>query len=248
MIELTGHKLAGDPITVYAIESEDDHSHAWQWFVDNHDTLLAWDTESSSFQGMYLPSWRMRMFQFGSRDTAFCIPAEHKDLIMQVLNYPRRWLTHNLPHDCLTVHLGLGMDTDDLMRRCTDVRILSHHMDSRNRKEGGVGQKLKDLADAYVDPHAKDFEHRMKKESFPRIKVPVPGEFYKTSNSKTGAVKGEPKMRRALLKDCWGAIPFYDPNYLMYSGVDCMLTVRVFEYVRVRLVEEYGSDVLLRSR
>lgn len=68
-------------------------------------------------------------------------------------------VAHNAPFDML--HLARLLEPDNvveavttLMERTTDTSILAHLIDPRERKDGGIGHGLKNLAEEYVDPDA----------------------------------------------------------------------------------------------
>jgi DNA polymerase I len=179
--------------------------------------LWALDTESTGLNP-YRVGWKLRTFQFGDDTRAYVLPARFKRTIRRVVTRKGVvWIGHNGPHDirCLSVHCG------PLDITCGgETYIPAHARDSRNRAEGGTGHGLKELAIADIDPTAGRWEAELKK-VFKTIRVPIPGEVYKS-----GPRKGTQKMRTITLSEGWGLIDPTHPAYVAYAASDPVLTFR----------------------
>ena len=125
-----------------------------------------------------------------------------------------------------------------------ETHIPSHHRDSRNRQEGGTGHGLKDLACALVDPESDKWEKALNVE-FKQIRVPIPGEVYKS-----GPRKGEPKQRTITLSEGWALIDPFNPAYIAYAAADPVLTFRVWRHLRYQVNgnrELYDFDMRVQA-
>jgi len=146
------------------------------------------------------------------------------------MNQKIKLIGHNGPHDIRCIDHFLGYETDVVC--AGETYIPSHHADSRNKQEGGIGHGLKELAIAHIDRNAGKWEQELKK-VFKTITVPMPGEFYKS-----GPKKGLPKERKARLSEGWSLIDPTHPAYVAYAAADPILTWRVWEYFQP-VVEEF---------
>lgn len=213
-------RFAGDRITLYCAETQDDAR--WVYRASLRRMVWALDTESTGLN-CYKPGWKLRTFQFGDATRAYVLPAKFKRTIRRVLTREGvQWIGHNGPHDirCLDVHCG------EMGVHCAgETYIASHHRDSRNRAEGGIGHELKELG-KHLDPSADRWEVELKRE-FKRIEIPIPGEVYKS-----GPRKGQQKVRKARLDEGWSLIDPWNLAYLAYAAVDPIITFRVWQWLR----------------
>lgn len=219
-------RIAGERCWINAVQGRRDFAEVLAFATKTRKNKLppfSFDTESTGINSHH-PNWRLRMFQFGDRRCVYIIPAKFKDLIENVLAVERKWICHNAPHDVRAVDRHLGFSTG-LLPSCEDTFILAHMHDSRNKKEGGTGNRLEDLAVAYVDPSIVRFEKNLKAE-FKRIEIPLPGEVYRS-----GPRKGTQKYRKAKLAEGWGFISLYHEAYLRYAGSDPLNTMRVWRHL-----------------
>jgi DNA polymerase-1 len=161
------------------------------------------------------------MAQFGNATDSYVVPARYKEFIAWVMRRDIFWIGHNGPHDIRSLDTFLGYETGVVCQG--ETYIPSHHLDSRNQKEGGTGHGLKELAIAHIDRDAGKWEVALKKK-FKEIIVPMPGEFFKS-----GPRRGQPKTRKAKLGEGWALINHRDPAYIAYAGADPILTFRVWQ-------------------
>ncbi|MGH7774442.1 MAG: DNA polymerase [Candidatus Binatia bacterium] len=174
------------------------------------------------------------MFQFGDDHCVYIIPARYRRLIREVLSVERKWVCHNAPHDVRAIDRHLDYETG-LLPSCTDTFILGHLLDSRNKKEGGTGNRLEDLAIAHVDRGVFRFEKNLKAE-FKQIQIEIPGEVYRS-----GPRKGTQKYRKAKLSEGWTLIPLHNETYLRYAGSDPLNTIRVWRHLVSVLRQRKGQ-------
>jgi DNA polymerase-1 len=124
------------------------------------------------------------------------------------------WLMHNAPFDCL--HLSKFTDEysiDDIMQNVTDTQILAHLIDPREKVDGGIGHGLKELCAAYVDANSPDGQQALKN----RFK--------------------ELGFKNA---DGFKLIPLWDEIYVMYAGLDVILTARLAPQLIAKVKSSYA--------
>lgn len=220
-------RLAGERITFYCVESTKDLASYRRFIYDNR--WLALDTESTGLN-CYRPGWRLQTFQCGHSTESFVVPARFQRAISWTMEQDTRWIGHNGPHDirCIDAHLGYetGVVCDG------ETYIPSHHHDSRNRREGGIGHELKELAISYVDRDAGKWEVALKAR-FKTIEIPIEGEVYKS-----GPRKGTQKYKKATLAQGWSLADPTWPEYVAYAAADPVLTYRVWRHLQ-RTVKEF---------
>ena len=220
MIEITD-TLAGDLITIFCAESSSDAA----WIVDQHAQATMWglDTESTGTDP-YVESWRLKLFQFGNDTTAYVLPAQYKGHIRAIMADENvLWIAHNGSFDfrCLAMHLGKGKES--LSTTCVgETTIMAHYYDPRPVKEGGIGNDLKSLCVALIDPDSGRWERELNEE-FKSIRIPIAGERYKS-----GPRKGTQKYRKAKLSEGWNLIDQFNLRYLAYAAIDPVLAYRLW--------------------
>jgi DNA polymerase-1 len=212
-------EIAGEPITFHYVQYTKDIAEFKSWVL-GHD-WLAWDTESTGLN-CYHPQWKLRTVQCGDRTDSYVIPARYVNTLRWLFTaVSMKWIAHNGPHDVRSVDQHLRYATG--LQCAGETYIPSHHLDSRNQQEGGIGHGLKELACNLVDREAGKWEKALKNE-FKQIMVDVPGEVYKS-----GKRKGEQKVRRAKLSEGYALIGDTNPVYIAYSASDTILTYRLWE-------------------
>lgn len=219
--------IAGEPIRFRYVENKTDLPAVARFI--NSQTILAMDTEGTGVN-CYKPGWRLRTFQVGNSFDSYVIPARFKSFIWWASQTNTRWIGHNGPHDWRCIDRHLGRDTGGFC--IAETHIPSHHLDSRNRQEGGVGHGLKELSCALIDPQADKWEVALKKE-FKKIVIPIPGQVYKS-----GPRKGTQKYRKAKLAEGWKLIELDNPAYIAYAAADPLLAYRLWQEL-TPVVKEY---------
>lgn len=218
--------VAGNAIRFFYVQNSVDMQRVATFVKQHHGRLLAIDTESTSFR-CYLPEWELRTVQIGNANVSFVIPAKYRKLIDWIMRQPVKWLGHNGPHDIRSIDQHLGYATGVVCYG--ETFIPAHHMDSRNQQDGGVGHGLKELSCAYIDPDAGKWERELKR-IFKTLRVPIPGEFYKS-----GPNKGKQKTRVAHLAEGWALIDPTHPAYIAYAASDPVLTFRLWRVLRTQV-------------
>lgn len=211
--------LGGDPIEFNYCQTAEDCLEMRDFAFSSK--ALGMDTESTGVN-CYRPGWQLRTFQIGNADTAYVVPAQWKRHIDWIIRLPNtKWIGHNGPHDIRSIDTWLGGPTG--VSCAGETYIPAHHHDSRKQDDGGVGHGLKEQAIRHVARDAGKWEQALKK-SFKEIRIPLPGQFYKS-----GKRKGEPKSRAAHISEGWALIPLSHPAYIAYAAADPILTYRLWK-------------------
>jgi DNA polymerase-1 len=159
--------------------------------------LLGFDTETTGLD------WedRARLVQFGTDVEAFCFDPKRFPDLTRLLALRPNTCAHNAPFDARHLANLTGFTTDEVLRGVIDTRVLSYLVDPRGVKQGASGHGLKGLAAQYVDGNAGDGDAELKQR-------------FKDLGFKTES-------------EGWANISLEDPTYLMYAGLDPILTVRL---------------------
>lgn len=221
-------RLAGSRIYFHYAESKRDLGEV-RAFVRDHRSL-AMDTESTRLNCFH-PDWRLRTVQFGNRTDSYVVPQHFRRTIGWCFEQDVNWIGHNGPHDIRCIDEHLGYETGVVC--AGETHIPSHHSDSRNKQDGGIGHGLKDIAEKLIDPDAGRWERELKKE-FKLIEIPIPGEVYKS-----GPRKGLQKVRKAKISEGWALIDPRNRAYIAYAAADPILTYWVWDYYQAVVKEFY---------
>ncbi|MFG3349237.1 DNA polymerase [Streptomyces sp. NPDC048018] len=221
MIELR-HEIAGEPVTVHVPETTEDLGEFWKWLYRARARgPIAVDTETTGLE-IFSPSFRLRTVQFGDERDAWVLLYErggyHAQYAREALHRCRDILIHNAAYDWLVLGQCAGIPLEDLAPHTTDTRILAALIDPRQPSEGGAGTALKPLSAKWVDPAAPDTQ----------------GGLTKVFNS-LGLTKATG----------WAGIPLTHPTYLLYAGLDVILTARLAPVLRRELARLGVRDQLV---
>jgi DNA polymerase-1 len=201
--------IAGEPVTVKVPESYADLQEFKVWFERaNAAGPIALDTETTGLD-IYAPGYRLRTVQFGDRCEAWVLLYERGGMFEATAKWAlgsgsrftdSRFQIHNAPFDWAVLDRCAGVSIEDLAPRTIDTRLKAGLVDPRQPQEGGRGTALKPLSAYYVDPAAPD-----------------------TQGDLT-AVFRSLKLTKAT---GWAGIPLDHPTYLLYAGLDVLLTARL---------------------
>ncbi|QMU72122.1 DNA polymerase [Streptacidiphilus sp. P02-A3a] len=198
------HTIAGDLVTVHVPQDRDDLDLFAAWLTEaDRRGPIALDTETTGLD-IYSPGYRLRLVQFGDADTAWVIPWEwggmFAEAVRAALRRIRRLLIHNAMFDWLVLDRHARVPLEWLAPRTTDTKILAALIDPRQPQEGGIGTGLKPLSAYWVDRLAPD-----------------------TQAGLTAVFRS-----LGLTKETgWAGIPLTEPTYLLYAGLDVILTARI---------------------
>ncbi|UJB43617.1 DNA polymerase [Streptomyces sp. A1-5] len=206
------HSIAGDTVRVHVPDSPDELSVFIDWAQETSARgPIALDTETSGL-AVFREGYRLRTIQFGDRHDAWVIGWERgghfRRAALKALSMARQILIHNAAFDWLVLGEHAGTPLEDLAPRTTDTRILASLIDPRQPSEHGIGTGLKSLAAHYIDPAAPDTQNGLTR----------------VFNS-LGYTK----------ETGWAGIPLDHPTYLLYAGLDVILTARIEPVLRREL-------------
>jgi len=173
------------------------------------DRPWAFDVETNAYP-IYHPSFRVRLIQLGDMETACVFPVEQRNLGIGVIRKAFKELPELLAHvakydmQSLAQH-GAIAKLSDLETRFVDTRLLTHLLDPRGKKDGGIGHKLVEVAAHYVDESAADSDKELMKR-------------FKELGHKTKELG-------------YRHIPLFDPIFTLYAGADVLLTALLYDVV-----------------
>ncbi|RCH68737.1 DNA polymerase [Streptomyces sp. SDr-06] len=198
------YEIAGSSVTVKVPESYADLQEFKAWFKRANDAgPIALDTETTGLD-IYSPGYRLRTVQFGDRFNAWVLLYEyggyHAGTAEWALHHGQQFLIHNAPFDWAVLDRHADMPIESLAPRTVDTRLKAGLVDPRQPQEGGRGTALKPLSAYYIDPASPD-----------------------TQGDLT-AVFRSLKLTKAT---GWAGIPLEHPTYLLYAGLDVLLTARL---------------------
>ncbi|MFI0262062.1 DNA polymerase [Streptomyces sp. NPDC017056] len=204
------HEIAGETVTVHVPETTDDLGEFWKWLYRARERgPIALDTETT---GLDIYSDRLRTVQFGDTHDAWVILYErggwHAQYAREALRRCRQVLIHNAIFDWLVLDEHAETPLEVLAPWTTDTRVLAALIDPRQPSEGGAGSALKPLSARWIDPAAPDTQNGLTK----------------VFNS-LGFTK----------ETGWANIPLTHPTYLLYAGLDVILTARLYPVLRREL-------------
>jgi DNA polymerase-1 len=160
MIELS-FPLKGRNRPVHVPENEDDLRKFRDWLRHwGHRVPIGFDTETTGLN-IFQNSFRLRTMQFGTRNEAWVLRVEDWSAALAVgewaLCFADRLRIHNAPYDWLVCDEHVPNITMEYLRTKTaDTMVKAKVLDPRSRKEGGIGAKLKELCELFVDASAPD--------------------------------------------------------------------------------------------
>lgn len=215
-MKVLNYTLAGEECTIYFPERRED-LEGFHAFLSRGDAVLGLDTETTDLD-IYKPDHRLRLVQVGNSTEAWVLdPERFGPEIVDMLTSGRRFTVHNASFDWLVLDKHLGVNVETLAPVTFDTRIFAHLLDPRSPHEGGIGQKLKALAEVYIDPEAPDTEKGL----------------YEVFRKDYGANKDTG----------WALIDLDHPKYILYAGLDALLAHRIF-YALTPLVQGAGLSGL----
>lgn len=205
------HRVAGDITRTWVPETRKDLLRFADWFDRAHARgPVALDTEGTGLD-WWDPAFRLRMVQFGDGMDAWVLNWEGggdtRAAARDALYRGRRWLLHNASYDALVFDARADLPLETFLPRCEDTHTKATLIDPRPAHKGGFGTGLKTASSHWVDSDAPDTSEGLKS-AFRQLRHPVTG---KPLNGSTG----------------WRYIPSDHPTYLLYGGLDVVLTHRL---------------------
>lgn len=213
-------RVAGESVNINIIErnsrtNDVDKFHRW---LESPRSALGLDVETTGLNIYGGDS--IRLVQLGDEREAYIFDMESSDdynlIVSNAIASAPRLVLHNAPFDLLTLdHAGL-INLEQLWSIVFDTRTMSHLLDPRSKHEGGTGHGLKDLAEYHLGDGSADYADELKTR-FRQLKLKI--------------------------EDGWKGIPIDDESYLRYSGIDPIVTVRLFNILGPLIVEANLSEL-----
>ncbi|MFD8886453.1 DNA polymerase [Streptomyces erythrochromogenes] len=204
------YRLKGQPISIRVAETESDLEQ-FRDFVSRH-RILGFDTETTGLD-YWAKDFRCRLAQFGTGAEAWVIPVEKGPAFAEVVRWALHrleWLVaHNGTYDLHVVEATLGIPMEELAPKMWDTRLLAHLVDPRAVKERGPGLKLEELTKFYV--------------------------CETTAEEVKGSIRELAKKYKTTKEKIWKLVELFDPDFLLYAGMDPALAYRLFQ-ILYRLV------------
>jgi len=168
--------------------------------------VLAFDTETTGLD-IYSNRFRVRLAQFGNANESWVLPVERSAkatwYAVNALRHAERLVIQNASFDLAVVKQCWGIPFSETFSKTVDTKILAKLIDSRSVKVGGIGESLEDLTAHYID---------------------------KTTADEVKSSMGNMAKRLRLSKgELFSSISSRDPEYLLYSGMDAVLTYRLWQ-------------------
>ena len=206
-----------DKASIRPVHTDADVDAALAW-IETPRPSISVDTETTGLDYHA----EVRLVQFGDHQVSWVVdPHRWPEVIHRLARVSVPLVAHNAPFDML--HLARLLDRNNvvdqveaLMKRTTDTAILSHLVDPRDSRDGGIGHGLKNLAHNYVDPSAPDSDAELKA-------------VFRELGLKVG--------------DGYAGVPIDHETFVTYAGMDVILTARLAE-VLTKIVADLGLEHL----
>lgn len=200
--------LAGKPVVIHVVESEDDLD-GFRDFIRTNLRLLACDSETTGLN-IYSDDFKLRVVQFGNHEEAWVVPVERGGRyvadVVKALAGVNRLVFHNASFDLQVFDRHLSVPMEDMWPKVHDTRILAHLVDPRGKEEGGTGHGLEDLTRHYLDPDVAD-----------------------NVKGLMTLLAREHKVRK---DEIWKVIDFNHPDYQLYAGMDTILAANLYRRLK----------------
>lgn len=197
------HKVDGEPVVINVVETEEDLDGFRQFIRDNL-RFLGLDSETTGLD-IYSATFRCRLVQFGTPTESWVVPVEkgprYQEDVRRALQYVHQFVLHNAAYDLQVFERCLGVPMEQMWPKVTDTKILAHLVDPRAKDEGGFGLSLEECTRHYIDEDV-------------------------ANNVKT-LMADLAKLHHTTKANVWKKVPFEDPHYQLYSGMDPILAARL---------------------
>lgn len=198
------YRLKGQPISIWVAETDSD-LEKFREFVSRH-RILGFDTETTGLD-WWAVDFRCRLAQFGTGSETWVIPVEKGPAFAEAVRWALHrleWLVaHNGTYDLHVVEATLGIPMEELAPKVWDTKLLAHLVDPRAVKERGPGLKLEELTKFYI--------------------------CETTAEEVKGSIRELAKKYKTTKEKIWKLVELFDPDYLLYAGMDPALAYRLFQ-------------------
>lgn len=217
-MERIPYRIKGRTVTINVVETPEDLEVFADFVLAN--TRLAFDTETTGLQ-IFSPGFRVRLAQFGNTRESYVIPVEkgavYAYYVKRALEFIPELTCHNATFDLLVADRHLGVPLEATYKKTRDTRISAHLYDPRMRMEGGMGHSLEDVTERLIDPI-------------------VAAEV-------KGSMRELAKELKTTKQKVFETVPLDHPRYLLYSGMDPILTA-IAEIQLDKRVPDCAKDLI----
>lgn len=199
------HSLSGSLVDIHYVQDSSDLDR-FEEFCRMPRRIMAVDTETTGLD-IYSAGFGLRLVQFGDEHQAYVLRYDlFKGAIKKALAELPLLLFHNATFDLLVLdHFGV-IRLEESFPKAHDTRTLAHLLDPRADNEGGIGHHLKGLSTVYVSGDAPDSQKELHA-------------IFRKRGWKLKTGEG------------WAKIEIDNPTYVLYAGLDVILTARLFEVI-----------------
>ncbi|WP_424214816.1 DNA polymerase [Streptomyces sp. BI20] len=210
-MKILEYDINGSTVRINVVQDEDDLPEFRRFIVDNRD-VIGFDTETDGLS-WWEDGFRIRLAQFGNEHESFVLPVERgglfKEDTIKALQWVKKLVLQNGTYDFLCLDRVWGLPLEELFPKLIDSKIIAHLVDSRGRKDGGVGHSLEDLTRHYISVKVAD----------------------EVKGSMTAIAK-ELGVKKA---DVWPVIPLDHEGYNLYAGCDPILCFRLAKMLKPKI-------------
>ncbi|MFE9455951.1 DNA polymerase [Streptomyces californicus] len=168
---------------------------------------LGWDSETTGLDWWNADrGFRVRHVQFGNAHESWVLPVEYNPQFVAAaiwaIRKARILIAHNGTFDQHVSEACLGIPLEEIAPKLLDTKIFAHLVDPRAVKEGGPGLKLEELTKHYID--------------------------LTLAEEVKGSMREIAKRYKVKKEDIWPIVRTFDPEFLLYSGMDPVIAFRLF--------------------
>ncbi|MFD5697875.1 DNA polymerase [Streptomyces lasiicapitis] len=210
-MKIIDYKIKGDLTRINVVEDESELPEFHRFVEANHNAL-GFDTETDGLS-WWEDGFRIRLAQFGNEYESYVLPTERggqfREDAIKAVGWVKKLIMQNGTYDILCMDRVWGVKAETVFPRLLDSRIIAHLVDSRGRKDGGVGHSLEELTRHYLSAAVAD----------------------EVKGSMTAIAK-ELRVKKA---EVWPVIPLDHGGFNLYAGMDPILAYRLARLLKPKI-------------
>ncbi|MFD9561485.1 DNA polymerase [Streptomyces sp. NPDC059994] len=210
-MKVIDYKLNADLVRINVVEDESDLPEFHRFVEANHNAL-GFDTETDGLS-WWEDGFRIRLAQFGNAYESYVLPTERggqfQEDVIKAVGWVKKLVMQNGTYDILCMDRVWGVKAETVFPRLLDSRIIAHLVDSRGRKDGGIGHSLEELTRHYLSAAVAD----------------------EVKGSMTAIAK-ELRVKKA---EVWPLIPLEHEGFNLYAGMDPVLAYRLAKLLKPKI-------------
>ncbi|MFJ7901924.1 DNA polymerase [Streptomyces sp. NPDC096198] len=210
-MKVINYDINGHEVRINVVEDEGDLPE-FRRFVANNRQALGFDTETDGLS-WWEDGFRIRLAQFGNAHESYVLPTERGGLFQEdaikAVGWVQKLIMQNGTYDILCMDRVWGVPAESVFPRLVDSRITAHLVDSRGRKDGGIGHSLEELTRHYISATVAD-----------EVKASMT------------VIAKELGVKKA---DVWPVIPLEHDGFNLYAGMDPILAFRLVKLLKPKI-------------